>query len=166
MDITCSTTHATNRLWLCFVTQQVTQTLTHNDEKIPCDKWVPATTEWCVFWLQMEVWPPIWGVAVNILNKQSRTVDKGWSSSLGVGRGANASPWKRMLRNTHKARYFNWRQNYLEANYSPTQFSGGRGVFLEEVSRSRQRKRDFFLGKWNVRSWIRIGTGGEHLWVG
>jgi hypothetical protein len=27
--------------------------------------------------------------AANILNKQSRTADKGWSSSLGVGRGAN-----------------------------------------------------------------------------
>jgi hypothetical protein len=33
----------------------------------------------------------IWNVAVNILNKQSRTADKGWSSSLGVGRGANNS---------------------------------------------------------------------------
>jgi hypothetical protein len=30
-------------------------------------------------------------VAANILNKQSRTADKGWSSSLGVGRGANNS---------------------------------------------------------------------------
>jgi len=29
--------------------------------------------------------------AVNILNKQSRTVDKGWNSSLGVGRGVNNS---------------------------------------------------------------------------
>jgi hypothetical protein len=29
--------------------------------------------------------------AANILNKQSRTADKGWSSSLGVGRGANNS---------------------------------------------------------------------------
>jgi len=28
-------------------------------------------------------------VAVNIPNKQSRTADKGWSSSMGVGRGAN-----------------------------------------------------------------------------
>jgi hypothetical protein len=28
-------------------------------------------------------------VAANILNKQSRTENKGWSSSLGVGRGAN-----------------------------------------------------------------------------
>jgi hypothetical protein len=33
----------------------------------------------------------IWRVAVNILNKQSRTTDKGWPSSLGVGRGANNS---------------------------------------------------------------------------
>jgi hypothetical protein len=35
----------------------------------------------------------IWRVAANILNKQSWTDDKGWSSSLGVGRGAiNSSP--------------------------------------------------------------------------
>jgi hypothetical protein len=33
----------------------------------------------------------IWRVAANILNKQSRTADKGWSSSLGVGRGTNNS---------------------------------------------------------------------------
>jgi hypothetical protein len=40
--------------------------------------------------------PPIWRVATNILNKQSRTADKGWSSSFGVGRGANnASPSKK-----------------------------------------------------------------------
>jgi hypothetical protein len=30
-------------------------------------------------------------VAANILNKQSWTADKGWSSSLGVGHGANNS---------------------------------------------------------------------------
>jgi hypothetical protein len=30
----------------------------------------------------------IWRVAANVLNKQSRTADKGWSS-LGVGRGTN-----------------------------------------------------------------------------
>jgi hypothetical protein len=29
----------------------------------------------------------IWKVAANLLNKQSETADKGWSSSLGVGRG-------------------------------------------------------------------------------
>jgi hypothetical protein len=33
----------------------------------------------------------LWRLAANILNKQPRTNDKGWSSSLGVGRGANNS---------------------------------------------------------------------------
>jgi hypothetical protein len=33
----------------------------------------------------------IWRVAANVLNKQSRTVDKGWSSNLGVERGTNNS---------------------------------------------------------------------------
>jgi hypothetical protein len=43
----------------------------------------------------------IWRVAANTLNKQSRTAEKGWSSSLVVGRGANnSSPYKIvMLRN-------------------------------------------------------------------
>jgi hypothetical protein len=31
----------------------------------------------------------IWKVAANILNKQLWRAEKGWSSSLGVGRGAN-----------------------------------------------------------------------------
>jgi hypothetical protein len=44
----------------------------------------------------------IWRGAANILNNESRIVDKGWSSSLQVGRGATkSSPYKRtsMLRN-------------------------------------------------------------------
>jgi hypothetical protein len=42
----------------------------------------------------------MWRVVLNILNKQSRTADKGWSPSVGVGRGADYSPWKnRLLRN-------------------------------------------------------------------
>jgi hypothetical protein len=40
--------------------------------------------------LRMEEGPPAGGgVAANILNKQPQTNSKGWSSSLGVGRGAN-----------------------------------------------------------------------------
>ena len=62
-----------------------------------------------------------------------------------------------MLINTQKTRCFLWRQNNPEANYSPTRFSRG-GVFLEEVSRSRQRKRDIFLGTWNVRSLYRAAS--------
>jgi len=55
------------------------------------DNWVPVTTVWRVLRLRMEERPPIWRVDANILNKQSRTADKGWWSSLGVGRGAKTS---------------------------------------------------------------------------
>ena len=40
-------------------------------------KWVPVTTAWRVLRLQMEERLPVWRVAANILNKQSRTADKG-----------------------------------------------------------------------------------------
>jgi hypothetical protein len=43
-----------------------------------------VTTAWRVLRLRMEGSPP----GTDILNKQSRTADKGWSS-LGVGRGAD-----------------------------------------------------------------------------
>ena len=49
-------------------------------------QWVPVTTAWRVLRLRIEERPPIRRVAANILNKQSRTADEGWSSSLGVGR--------------------------------------------------------------------------------
>jgi hypothetical protein len=63
------------------------------------DKWVPVTTTaWRVLGLRMEERPPILRLAANILNKQSRTADKGWSYSFGVGQGAhNSSPQKRIL---------------------------------------------------------------------
>ena len=53
------------------------------------DKWVLVTTACRVLRFWMEEQPPIWRVALNILNKQSQTADKGWSSSLGVGRVTN-----------------------------------------------------------------------------
>ena len=55
------------------------------------DKWVPVTTARRVLRLRVKERPPVRRVAVNILNEQSRTADKVWSSSLGVGRGANNS---------------------------------------------------------------------------
>jgi hypothetical protein len=48
-------------------------------------KWEPVTMALHILSLQMEEWPPIWMVAGDILNKQSRTADKGRYSSLGVG---------------------------------------------------------------------------------
>jgi hypothetical protein len=45
------------------------------------DQWVPVATAWRVVGLRMEERPPIWRVAANVLNKQSRTADKGRSSN-------------------------------------------------------------------------------------
>jgi hypothetical protein len=53
------------------------------------DKWVPVTTARRVLRVRMEERPPIWRVAANISKEQSRTADKGWSPSLGIGRGPN-----------------------------------------------------------------------------
>ena len=62
----------------------------------------PVTTAWRVLRLRIEERPPIRRVAANKLNKQSRTAEEGWSSSSGVGRGANKpSLLKQMFSNTH-----------------------------------------------------------------
>jgi hypothetical protein len=51
----------------------------------------------------------IWRVAENILNKHSRTDDKGWSYSLGVGQGANnSSPYKTSFLNNVNTQRRNW----------------------------------------------------------
>ena len=63
------------------------------------DEWFPVTTATRVLKLRMEERPPIWRAAANILNKQSRTADELWSSSLGVVRRANNdSPFKNIVR--------------------------------------------------------------------
>ena len=63
----------------------------------------PVTTVWRVLKLWMQERPPIWRVTANILNKQSRTADTGFSSSLGAGRCANNSSQNKriMLRNVN-----------------------------------------------------------------
>jgi hypothetical protein len=55
------------------------------------DKWAPVRTAWCVLMLWMEERPPTWRIAANILNKQSRTANKGWSYRLGFGWDANST---------------------------------------------------------------------------
>ena len=58
----------------------------------------------------MEERPPMWRVAVNKSNKEPRTADKGWSSSLGVGRGANnPSPRKTHVKNYPSVEKDRWR---------------------------------------------------------
>jgi len=55
------------------------------------DKWIPFTMTWCVLRLWVEEQPTILRVAANLLNKQSQTTNKGWSTRLGVGQGSNNS---------------------------------------------------------------------------
>ena len=47
------------------------------------DKLAPVNTAWRFLRLLLEKRPPVRRVAANVLNKQLRTADKGWSSSLG-----------------------------------------------------------------------------------
>ena len=55
----------------------------------------PVTRVWRVLRLGMEERPPLWRVAANTLNNQSRTADRGCSFSLEVGRGVdNSWPWR------------------------------------------------------------------------
>jgi hypothetical protein len=65
-----------------------------------------VTMAWHVLRLWMEEVLQVWRVAANILDKQSRTADKRWSSSLGVGRGATTPHRKNFLlfRNVSKCR--------------------------------------------------------------
>ena len=55
------------------------------------DKWVPVTTAWRVLMFRMDEQPAICREALNMLNKQSRTDDKGWPSSLDFERDADNS---------------------------------------------------------------------------
>ena len=114
--------HHNARAHVLLIVQQFLASMT----TVTAYKWVPVTSAWHVLRLGMEEWPPIRRVAATILNKQSRTADEGWSSSLRFGRGANKPPReKTQFRNIHKASCFLWRQTNLEVIYSTTRNSGG-----------------------------------------
>jgi hypothetical protein len=55
-----------------------------------------------------------------------------------------------MLRNIQKVRCFLWRQNNPGKLLTQSDLRGG--VFLDEASRHRKKKRDNLVGIWNVRS--------------
>jgi len=63
----------------------------HRNMNTVRDERVPLTMARRVRRLRMEEQPPIRRAAADILNKQLRTADKGWSPSLRVGRGPNKS---------------------------------------------------------------------------
>ena len=51
-----------------------------------------------------QVFLPLWRVAANIVNKQWRTADKRWRSSLGGGRGVTTPQRKRYHITNHSQR--------------------------------------------------------------
>ena len=99
-----------------------------------------VTTAWRVLSLRMEEEPPIWSLTANILNKQSRTAEKVWFSSLGVGRCANnSSPQK----------------TYPVTNRLPKKKPR---TWTDTLVRPKKRKRNMRFGTWNVRSLYRPGS--------
>ena len=75
---------------------------------------------------------------MNILNKESRTADKGWSSRLEVGRGANnSSPQNIMLRNNQSVNL------------------GPRLILWYDLT---NKKKDMRFSTWNVRSLYMEGS--------
>ena len=59
---------------------------------------------WRVLKLRMDERPADMRVTANVLNRQLRTADKGWSSSLEVGGGANNSSPKKLNHITNQTR--------------------------------------------------------------
>jgi hypothetical protein len=119
-------------------------------------------------------YPPIWRVVANILNKQSRTADKWWSSSLRVGRGANnSSLWKPMFVTNHlQAKPRTWTDTLVRPKQRKRDKRfGNRNACIGQVHLRQQpiilgwifRKWD--VGIWTGLGWLRIETGGEQLWM-
>jgi hypothetical protein len=76
---------------------------------------------------------------VNTLNEQPQTSEKGWSSSLGVGRGANnLSPYNRKIV-TKNQKEFQTRTDSL-------------------AKRPKQQTMDIRFGMWNIRSLYRADS--------
>jgi hypothetical protein len=83
--------------------------------------------------------PQIWTVAADIMNKRWRTADRGWSSSLGVGRKAN---------NPH--RKTSWFVTYHDQEPWTRMDS--------LAKRPMHQKMGIRFGTWNVTSLCRIGS--------
>jgi hypothetical protein len=77
-------------------------------------------------------------VAANKLNKQSRTADKGWSSSMGVGRGTN---------NLLTIKKFIFAKCFKVSR-----------TWTDSLVRPKHWRKDMRFGTWNVRSLCRVGA--------
>jgi hypothetical protein len=82
--------------------------------------------------------PDTEGSCKYILKKQSRTADKEWSSSLGVGVGLK----------TH----------HLKNVTCYEMFQSAMDLGTDSLARPKQLKKDKGFGTWNVRSSCRVGA--------
>jgi hypothetical protein len=110
------------------------------------DKLVPVTTAWRMLWLRMEEWSPIWRVAANISNEQTRTANTGYTCSLGMGKVLTTPHCENMslLRNTHRQSLWS-------------------GVIIWYNLSNKRGKWDLLLGMlgaciWQVRLWQQPGN--------
>jgi hypothetical protein len=107
----------------------------------------------------MEERRPIWRVAANKLNKQSRTADEGGPPAWGLGEVLTTLPVKTQVKEYSQGEMLPLETKQSGSKLLPhSDLPVGGGVFLGGVSRSRQRKRDILVGTWNVRSLYRAGS--------
>jgi hypothetical protein len=87
----------------------------------------------------MEEQPPIWRVGANILNMQSRTADKRWSSGV----GGLERCYQLLTLKTHLV---------TKHSYSKPR------TWTNTLVQPKQRERDIRFGMWNVRNLCRAGS--------
>jgi len=83
---------------------------------------------------------------------------RGGPPAWGLGEVLTMPPHeKTLLRNIHKARCFLWRQNNLEANYSPNRLSPGNSVSRGGIA--QQEKGHGMLGAYTEQAHLRQQPG-------
>ena len=118
--------------------------------------------------LRIEEQPPIWRVAANILNKQPRTADKGWSSNLG---GWSRCKQILTVKTFHTTNRSQRKPRTRTDTFSLYRVLVGKPEGKSHFGRPRRRWEDNIkmdlkevgCGVWTGTSWLRIGTGGRHL---
>jgi len=78
--------------------------------------WEPVTIAWRVHRLRIEERPPISRIALNELNKQSRTPERGGPPPWGLGDVLTNPPCKKIFKKYSHAGCLIWRQNNTEVN--------------------------------------------------